>query len=363
MSEDANNVLVEESLSIPSYSEEKESTVLVEETLLEESAVLPSTQESTVVVTTSSIPTPRKRKHLQIEESQQTDHEAPKRKKTRNNPQFPYGNYNDYYKVRYKDYTIDSRVLVIQQQSQYDFNDKTCLDIGCNTGFLTLQIAQNLNVKSIVGVDIDPGLIRKAKKNVKQLLTDHSTLQQQFLVANTKSEEKQDRARFVASTNQKLQDQPVDNNEYLNRVEFKAQNFITAENETEKCDVIFCMSVSKWIHLNHGDDGIRTLFSKVHQMLNPGGLFVFEPQLWKSYSNKTDMTTKMQKIFKSIKFKPTQFNDYLLKDVKFARGSTHFAYDKTSSSSSNSSETTDDKAKHKNKKKANHRPICFYYKE
>jgi hypothetical protein len=36
------------------------------------------------------------------------------------------------------------------------------------------------------------------------------------------------------------------------------------------------LSVTKWIHLNWGDEGIKTLFRKIHDLLNEGAQ---EPQL------------------------------------------------------------------------------------
>ena len=44
-----------------------------------------------------------------------------------------------------------------------------------------------------------------------------------------------------------------------------------------------CLSVTKWIHLNFGDLGIKRLFKKVYNSLRVGGYFVLEPQDWKSY--------------------------------------------------------------------------------
>lgn len=32
-------------------------------------------------------------------------------------------------------------------------------------------------------------------------------------------------------------------------------------------DVITCLSVSKWVHLNHGDQGILALFRRCHDLL------------------------------------------------------------------------------------------------
>jgi 7SK snRNA methylphosphate capping enzyme len=43
--------------------------------------------------------------------------------------------------------------------------------------------------------------------------------------------------------------------------------------------------VVKWIHLNWGDEGLLRFFTKVYRTLKPGGLFILEPQPWKSYRN------------------------------------------------------------------------------
>jgi len=34
------------------------------------------------------------------------------------------------------------------------------------------------------------------------------------------------------------------------------------------------MSVTKWVHLKYGDDGIKGLFEKCYRMLPDGGLFI-----------------------------------------------------------------------------------------
>ena len=76
------------------------------------------------------------------------------------------------------------------------------------------------------------------------------------------------------------------------------------------------MSVTKWIHYHHGDSGVRNLFRKVQRALKPGGecsehvwslrvakllfysrcwrhvagLFLLEPQPWRSYKKKQRLT-------------------------------------------------------------------------
>jgi 7SK snRNA methylphosphate capping enzyme len=41
--------------------------------------------------------------------------------------------------------------------------------------------------------------------------------------------------------------------------------------------------VSKWIHLNGGDAGLKRFFERVHGTLVPGGTFVLEAQPRESY--------------------------------------------------------------------------------
>ena len=42
-------------------------------------------------------------------------------------------------------------------------------DIGCNVGSLTLEIGRRFAPKSLLGIDIDPELIRVAKKFAENL--------------------------------------------------------------------------------------------------------------------------------------------------------------------------------------------------
>lgn len=52
------------------------------------------------------------------------------------------------------------------------FKEKRILDIGCNSGFITINIAKMLKPKSILGVDIDSELISIARRQVEKHKTD-----------------------------------------------------------------------------------------------------------------------------------------------------------------------------------------------
>lgn len=47
-------------------------------------------------------------------------------------------------------------------------------------------------------------------------------------------------------------------------------------------------SVTKWVHLNRGDEGLKALFASFHAALAPGGLLLLEPQPWRSYKKAGD---------------------------------------------------------------------------
>jgi 7SK snRNA methylphosphate capping enzyme len=49
-------------------------------------------------------------------------------------------------------------------------------------------------------------------------------------------------------------------------------------------DASLRFSITKWIHLNGGDAGLRAFFRRVYDVLRPGGTLVLEPQEWASYS-------------------------------------------------------------------------------
>lgn len=48
------------------------------------------------------------------------------------------------------------------------FKDKKVLDIGCNTGFITMNVAKKFQTKMIMGIDIDSELINIARKYVER---------------------------------------------------------------------------------------------------------------------------------------------------------------------------------------------------
>ena len=55
------------------------------------------------------------------------------------------------------------------------------------------------------------------------------------------------------------------------------------EEEEQLFGAALCLSVTKWIHLAHGDPGIERLFLRLSRCLSRGAHLVLEPQPWRSY--------------------------------------------------------------------------------
>lgn len=75
-----------------------------------------------------------------------------------------------------------------------------------------------------------------------------------------------------------------------------------------------CLSVTKWIHLNNGDKGIKLLFQRIFKQLRPGGCLILETQNFKSYNKRKKLTPQITENYKNIVFQPNQFKEYLLGD-------------------------------------------------
>eukprot|EP01025_Chloroclados_australasicus_P053010 TRINITY_DN61_c0_g1_i2.p2 TRINITY_DN61_c0_g1~~TRINITY_DN61_c0_g1_i2.p2 ORF type:complete len:125 (-),score=5.95 TRINITY_DN61_c0_g1_i2:497-871(-) len=86
-------------------------------------------------------------------------------------------------------------------------------------------------------------------------------------------------------------------------------------------DTITCLSVIKWIHHHHGDEGVKEFFRNVFKYLDSDGFFILEPQPWKSYTRSfRDMKLIKELPFNKAsqyEFRPAQFLDFLRNTVGF----------------------------------------------
>ncbi|KAJ1975875.1 hypothetical protein H4R35_002944, partial [Dimargaris xerosporica] len=257
----------------------------------------------------------------------------------RTTKQYPHGNFPNYYGYRHLSVAPailanEPRLAVLRPEW---VRGQRVLDVGCNTGLITTHLAQHGEPRWIVGVDIDRTLIQKAKSHVNFV---HSLQRPAFSTHALPSTPSVMDTHYFPLSMPLLYGQVGTYHPLLIPMAHRAsaqtltplppllfpQNiFLYATNwATEdlavlptEYDLIMALSIAKWIHLNHGDVGIKAFFAKVHQQLAPGGHFLFEPQPWESYINSCKVNAHLHKTFKTIKFYPSNFTEYLVHIVGF----------------------------------------------
>eukprot|EP00249_Psilotum_nudum_P014777 c24998_g1_i1 orf=273-1361(-) len=248
---------------------------------------------------------------------------------------FIYGNYAGYYGYRLdRTFREDPRLKHFKKQW---FEGKDCLDVGCHEGYLTIAIVQEFSCKSMLGVDIDRALVGKAKRHLeikaRVLQTGNEKLQyaedfEQINVSSCEESASMDSCdiQTCCSSGSILQRTNACTNvlktclsgeELMSRVKFKTENFIQSLESDAVYDTVLCLSVTKWIHLNWGDQGLIRLFAKIFHLLRPGGLLVLEPQPWKSYKGKQHVSEVAQRNFKEVALRPSHFPELLLDKIGF----------------------------------------------
>uniref|UniRef100_A0A182SQ80 RNA methyltransferase n=1 Tax=Anopheles maculatus TaxID=74869 RepID=A0A182SQ80_9DIPT len=104
---------------------------------------------------------------------------------------------------------------------------------------------------------------------------------------------------------------------FPHNVRFKTMNYVLKDEslinyDTQQYDLILCLSVTKWIHLNYGDLGLKIAFKRMFNHLRPGGKLILEAQNWPSYKKKMKLTRTIFENFTGIELLPARFHDYLL---------------------------------------------------
>lgn len=180
-----------------------------------------------------------------------------------------YGNYHDYYSFHPS--TVRTSLLPIGifndiWLNRDDNNNGSkvfnVLDVGCNEGNLTVDMYNRIRSElsndvtiNVTGIDIDPVLIQRA--NNKNNILSNSNDSIQFLTID------------------------IMNNDSISIISKTKYHFISV------------FSVTMWIHLNHGDDGLKRFLHSIADLTTDKGSLLIEPQPWKCYKKASKRLRKL----------------------------------------------------------------------
>ncbi|KAI9019890.1 S-adenosyl-L-methionine-dependent methyltransferase, partial [Hyaloraphidium curvatum] len=187
------------------------------------------------------------------------------------------------------------------------FAGRTVLDVGCNAGLVAVEVAARFAPRAVLGVDIDPGLVRKAGGVLaaRYSLTKPAIAWDAGKGCIVKLEGTADGAPYfplsaIAAHGtvpiirpEKVPVIGADGEEerlegFPWNVEFAVGDWTKAPARKEgSWDVVLALAITKWIHLNGGDAGLRKFLAKLAAVLAPGGRLIIEAQPWASYLKRT----------------------------------------------------------------------------
>ncbi|KAF8503929.1 Bicoid-interacting protein 3-domain-containing protein [Gautieria morchelliformis] len=238
-----------------------------------------------------------------------------------------HGNYRGYYTKR--PFVKDPRLALLPSQF---FSDAVVLDVGCNEGWVTCEIAQQWGAKKVIGVDIDPELIRAAWR---RRLTVWSLQTPEVPPHSYPPQKKRKRddtpsvhlhSYFPQSMEHMFGPLPIPGRTFDSQEKFPHNiSFHTADwvehglpEDRSGYDIVIALSISKWIHLNVGDDGLVRFFRRVSDVLRRGGKFILEPQPWETYAKAKRMDIRLKETANLLKIRPEGFPE-LLAELGFSK--------------------------------------------
>ncbi|KAK0482376.1 Bicoid-interacting protein 3-domain-containing protein [Armillaria novae-zelandiae] len=227
-----------------------------------------------------------------------------------------YGNYHGYYSKR--PFVNDPRLALLPADI---FVGKRVLDVGCNEGYVTCEIAQTWGAHKVVGVDIDESLVRAAwrRRTVLWSAQSPSPSEPPEPPETGGSTQAVLPSYFPLSFEHMLGALPIPPNRnrgkhvFPHNVSFRASDWVNNQipEDSEPYDIILAFSISKWIHLNQGDEGLERFFHRAHTVLRSGGTLVLEPQSWDSYKKAKRLDKGLKDRAATLKIRPEDFEQLL----------------------------------------------------
>ena len=190
-------------------------------------------------------------------------------------------------------------------------------------GFLILTSqALNFDAASVTGVDIDENLIKQARSHLsfrssRVRPATHETARATDYFPISAVLQHGHRSQHLVSRDAIAQtsNSAISPSQWP-EVTFVCEDWAVSNNPATSgpFHVLLALSVIKWIHLEHLDEGLETFFKKCASSLVEGGYLALEIQPWKSYEKAVGpkKSPHFRENLKRIKHRPeTSFTELL----------------------------------------------------
>ncbi|KAL7270388.1 hypothetical protein RUND412_006909 [Rhizina undulata] len=224
-----------------------------------------------------------------------------------------HGNYKGYQGVsRYEGFNlashvVDLRIKLLAERFPSLFLGRNVLDIGCNNGAVAAHIALTYSPQTVTGVEIDGELVQKAKSHLSFRYS--RTAPEGTAEEDLKGRDVTNYFPISSVMSHGHRPYPHAEDAFPRNVKFIHWDFASAEVPLEEggFETVLALSVVKWIHLQNGDEGLKSFFRKVHATLAPHGHFVLEPQDWDSYKKAVKKNRPLKPSFETLTLTPSDF--------------------------------------------------------
>lgn len=236
-----------------------------------------------------------------------------------------FGNFHKYYSF----HPSDTRMRLFKEEyitklwkAQHCPSQFTILDIGCNEGDLTIalqtfvkEVLPTTVTVKVIGIDIDSELIELANQKYKDCVNSNfytldfmngydntdSNIHNSNKINSASSANSNDSNANTTKTSSTDSDNDntdchTASNASINSSERQKSNnecssnseLISSEQSIQlhqEFSLVCLFSITMWVHLNHGDDGLTEFLRRASNLLIANGGLLIEPQPWRCYKN------------------------------------------------------------------------------
>lgn len=194
------------------------------------------------------------------------------------------------------------------------------LDVGCNAAKPLIELCQAVGPDAAVGVDIDAALVAAARAAV------HAAWSQAAPPAPGAPGAAPQWSYFPAGFSALFGSLPLpaDGGAFPRNVHLVAGDWVMANaarsgeagaalaaHDAAGYDLILCLSLTKWVHLQHGDGGLVRLLARAALTLRDGGALVLEAQPWRAYEQARALSRELRAAHARLALRPDDMGWWL----------------------------------------------------